>query len=96
MSTVVEWTKQWKQEGLEKGCEEGRKECLEEGPEFVANLILRQIERKFGPLNESDHKRVMEANESALMEWGERLVSAPSIEEIFKNWLIGPQIVFIV
>ena len=83
--TVVEWTKQWKKEGMEKGLEEGLEKGLEKGRECMANLILRQIEGKFGTLNESDRKRVVEAKETTLVEWGERLLSASSIEEIFKH-----------
>ncbi|MBF0500824.1 MAG: Rpn family recombination-promoting nuclease/putative transposase [Candidatus Riflebacteria bacterium] len=87
--TVVEWTKQWKEEGrvegIEEGLEEGLEKGLEKGRKFMATLVLRQIERKFGTLNESDRQRISEAKESTLIEWGERLITASGLDEIFKH-----------
>ncbi|MBF0500137.1 MAG: hypothetical protein HQM09_08390 [Candidatus Riflebacteria bacterium] len=42
-------------------------------------LVLRHIERKFGPLNESDRQRISEAEESTLIEWGECLIMASDL-----------------
>ena len=87
--TVAEWTKQWKKEGLEKGMEKGMEKGLEKGLEKgrarMAKLILRMLEKKFGPLNEPDKKRVLSAKETILQKWGEILISASTIEEIFKH-----------
>jgi hypothetical protein len=71
--TVVEWTKQWKQEGLEQGRER------------MAKAILRLIERKFGPLNEADQQRVLEADHTQLEIWADRIIDAVTIKQIFKH-----------
>ena len=87
--TVAEWTRQWKQEGLKKGLEEGREkgreEGREEGREVVAKLVLRQIEAKLGPLNKEDRRRVLSAKEPMLLKWGENLITATSVKDIFKH-----------
>ena len=74
-----------RREGLEEGLEKGLERGREGGREFMVNLVIRQIERKFGPLNEPDRRRISEANESTLLELGERLVTATDLEEIFKH-----------
>lgn len=83
--TVVEWTKQWKKEGLEKGREEGREEGLEKGRELMARTLVRQIERKFGELNESDRQRVLGAKTTDLEKWADRIIDAATLREIFKH-----------
>ncbi|RCK78693.1 MAG: putative transposase [Candidatus Ozemobacter sibiricus] len=79
--TVVEWTKQWRQEGLEEGLGKGR----EEGRERMAKAILRQIERKFGPLNEADRRRILEASEEQLDTWADRILDATTLKQILKH-----------
>jgi hypothetical protein len=46
----MEWTEQWKQEGFEKG--------LETGLENARGVLLRELERRFGPLPEEVRRRV--------------------------------------
>ncbi|RCK78694.1 MAG: putative transposase [Candidatus Ozemobacter sibiricus] len=79
--TVVEWTRQWRQEGLEEGLEKG----LEKGRERMAKAILRLIEQKFGPLNEADRRRILEASEEQLDTWADRILDAATLEQIFKH-----------
>ncbi|RCK78696.1 MAG: putative transposase [Candidatus Ozemobacter sibiricus] len=83
--TVVEWTKQWRQEGLEEGLEKGREEGLEKGRERMAKAILRQIERKFGPLNEADRRRILKASEEQLDTWADRILDAATLKQIFEH-----------
>ena len=51
---VVDWTRQWKQEGLEAGRQEGR----QEGLESVRQVLLEDLESRFGPLPEEARRRV--------------------------------------
>ncbi len=76
--TVKGWTRQW----LEEGRREGRQEGRQEGE---ARLLLRQIERKFGELGERNRERIRLADAEQLLEWGERLVTAGSLAEIFSE-----------
>lgn len=78
---VLEWTKQWKAEGLEEGRKEGRKEGLKEGE---ALLLLRQLENKFGPLDKTSRARLEGADADQLLTWGERVLTADSLEAVFE------------
>jgi hypothetical protein len=67
--TVLDWTRQWQEEGRRQG---------------GAELLLRQTERKFGPLATHDRMRIELAPPERLLAWGERLLSASSLEEVFR------------
>ena len=49
-----------------------------------AELLLRQAERKFGPLGQHDRLRIEMASRDRLLDWGERLVMARTLEEVFR------------
>lgn len=74
--TVIDWTKQWKEEGLE----EGRREGLQQGE---ARLVLRLLKRRFGPLPPDVRARVEVADADTLLVWGERVLSATTLEQVF-------------
>jgi hypothetical protein len=65
--TVIGWTRQWQEEGRRSG---------------EARLLLRLLERRFGPLSLQDRDRIETADEDLLLEWGERFVSARSLYEV--------------
>jgi hypothetical protein len=48
-----------------------------------AELLLRMIERRFGPLSAADRARIQRADAGALLIWGDRLLSARSLAEVF-------------
>ncbi len=84
---VKDWTREWREEGLEAGRQEGLKEGLEEGmkegmKEGESTMLLRQLERKFGPLEESQRRRVRSADSDTLLEWSDRVLTAASWEEV--------------
>jgi hypothetical protein len=41
------------------------------------------IERRFGPLSEANRARIRMAGADELLAWGERLLTARSVQEIF-------------
>ncbi len=95
---LVEWTEQWKQEGLQKGLQEGRRKGLQEGRrkglqegrregrrEGEATFLLRQLKVKYGPLDPVLRARIRSADTEQLMAWGERFVTATSLAEIFEE-----------
>jgi len=63
--------------GIEKGRLEGKREG-------EANILLRQISRKFGPgvLN-AYRDRIEQADTDTLLDWAERVLTADSIDEVF-------------
>lgn len=62
--------------------EEGRQEGLREGE---ARLLLRLLERKFGRLDPQVRERVRGADADRLLDWGERMLSADRLEDVFEN-----------
>jgi hypothetical protein len=81
---VKEWTEQWKQEGLAEGLAEGLKEGLKKGRmEGEAALLVRQLNRRFGSLSEAAQQRIALADAETLLVWGERLLDAQSLDEVF-------------
>jgi len=93
---VKEWQEQFKkeglQEGLQKGLQRGLQQGLQEGLERglqqglrrgEAQMLIRLLERKFGPLAEEVRQRVQEADAEQLLLWGERVLTAERLEEVF-------------
>jgi len=66
--TVQEWTQQWLEEGRQQG---------------EARLLRRMVEQKFGPLTEADQARIQQADAEELLAWGERLLTARTLSEVF-------------
>jgi flagellar biosynthesis/type III secretory pathway protein FliH len=65
--------------GRQEGCQEGR----QEGRQESRQLLLRQLMRKFGSLNPGVQQKIESAGSDQILEWGERLVTAQSLEETF-------------
>ena len=63
-----------------EGRVEGRMEGRMEGE---AALLLRQLERKFPPLPESARQRIATADAETLLVWGERVLDANSLDEVW-------------
>jgi len=49
-----------------------------------AGLLLRLLERRFGPVDEVIRIRVRSADLQTLLTWGERILTAQTIEEVFE------------
>ncbi len=62
---------------IEKGKLEGKLEG-------EAAILLRQIERKYGPQALAAYRdRVEQADAETLLEWAERVLTAETVEEVF-------------
>jgi hypothetical protein len=73
---VVEWTHQWMEEGRARGMEEGRLHG-------EADFFLRLLEKRFGAVDARLRSRIQSARSEQLEAWGERLLGARSLGEIF-------------
>ena len=73
---VLEWTQEWKQQGLD----EGRKEGHKEGESL---MLQRLLTLKFGPLDAATQARLAAADSETLLVWGERVLTAGSLAEVF-------------
>ncbi|HEV2843684.1 MAG TPA: DUF4351 domain-containing protein, partial [Thermoanaerobaculia bacterium] len=76
----VEGLKEGERKGLQKGLQRGRQEGLQKGE---AALLLRQLERKFGRLDAQTRKRVRSADPQLLLAWGDRVLTAERLEDVF-------------
>ncbi|HYO14586.1 MAG TPA: Rpn family recombination-promoting nuclease/putative transposase [Thermoanaerobaculia bacterium] len=47
------------------------------------DLLVRQLERRFGPLGGRDRERVDGADSERLLDWAERILTARSLDEVF-------------
>jgi hypothetical protein len=45
-------------------------------------MLLRLIERKFGPPSATVRHRITEADSETLLEWSERILDAGSLDEV--------------
>lgn len=83
---VDEWTRDWKQQGLEEGRREGKLEGKLEGKrEGEAELLARQLEHKFGTLDDDTRRRLAEADAEQLLVWGEHMLDAKQLEDVFSG-----------
>ena len=72
----------WREEFLEEGRREGRQQGLRAGE---ARVLLRQIELRFGSLTPAVRERVEGASADDLLRWGERLLTAGSLDEVWAD-----------
>jgi hypothetical protein len=66
--TVGSWTRHCQEEGRRRG---------------VAECLARLLDLRFGPLDAQDRARLGEAEAERLLGWGERVLTAASLEEVF-------------
>jgi hypothetical protein len=48
-------------------------------------MLLRQLQLKFGPLGSEVEERVRSADADSLLEWSRRILSADTLDDIFKS-----------
>ena len=87
---LIERVEEWSREIEKKGRKEGHKEGLERGlkkglEEGRRELLLRQLELKFGEIDERIRSRVRAAGPERLLRWGERLVTAERLADVFRR-----------
>ncbi len=76
--------------GLEVGMERGRAEGMEVGlergrAEGMVELLLRQVEQRFGTPEETLVTRIRTATAERLVRWAERIPTAESLDEVFRG-----------
>ena len=87
MPTLAEkWIEQGVQRGLHQGLEQGLQQGLQQGEtKGEAALLVRQLELKFGSLSPEHRAKINGADAETLLVWGERILSAETVEEVFAD-----------
>ena len=81
---LAEETDDWTLDWTRRGMEEGRKVGLKEGRKGgEAMLLSRLLSLRFGPLPDWVDHRLNEASVESLELWGERILDATALEEVF-------------
>ena len=75
-----------RQEGKEEGRQEGKEEGKQEGKqEGEATLLIRLLELRFGKLDDMTRQRIKQADADILLVWGERVLSATTLDAVFTD-----------
>ncbi len=88
--TVKTWPKQWMAQGLEEGLEKGLQKGLQKGRrqgqlEGSREILTSQIEAKFGSPSTTVRERIEAANQTQVARWARRILTATSIDELFRD-----------
>lgn len=69
---------------MEKGIEKGLEQGLEKGrAQGTASVLLRLLNRRFGPLATDVTRRLSQSTPEQLEIWAERVLDARTIDEVF-------------
>jgi flagellar biosynthesis/type III secretory pathway protein FliH len=81
---LLEGEQRGEQRGLRQGEQQGLRQGEQKGlQQGKADLLLRQLERRFGVLPAWARDRVLAADTVMIEEWGLRVLDATSLEEVF-------------
>jgi hypothetical protein len=72
----------WHREHWEGGRQEGLQEGRREG---IAEVVLRLLRLKLGPLEPEVEERVNSTAADRLLEWGDRILAAESLQDVFRD-----------
>lgn len=72
------------EQGLEIGIEKGIEQGIEQGRvQGTASVLLRLLNRRFGPLSPDITRRLSQSTPEQLEIWAERVLDARAIDEVF-------------
>ena len=79
---IMTMAERLRQEGLEQGLERGREEGMLGGR---IRIVRRQLELRFGVLDQTVVQRLESSDEAALERFADRLLTAPTVEEVLAS-----------
>jgi flagellar biosynthesis/type III secretory pathway protein FliH len=68
------------EQGIAQGIAQGIEQGIEQGK---AEMLLRLMERKFGPADARLRQQIQEADAETLLEWSDRILTAETPEAVF-------------
>ena len=76
--------KKGKQQGLQHGMQQGMRQGMQQGmQQGESTMLFRLLERKFGQVSKKVKRKIEAADSDTLLEWGEKILSASTIEYVF-------------
>ena len=83
---MMQWSErlldQGEQRGVQKGLQQGLQQGLRQGQ---LGLLADLLAERFGALDEAVQARLEQADEKTLKRWGRNLLSARSMDEVFRT-----------
>ena len=83
---IMRWSErlldQGEQRGVQKGLQQGLQQGLRQGQ---LGLLAELLAERFGALDEAVQARLEQADEETLKRWGRNLLSARSMDEVFRT-----------
>ena len=83
---MMQWSErlldQGEQRGVQKGLQQGLQKGLRQGQ---LGLLADLLAERFGALDEAVQVRLEQADEETLKRWGRNLLSARSMDEVFRT-----------
>ncbi len=76
------WAREQRQQALQQGLQQGMQQGMQQGK---TTLLLQQMASKFGTISETDRQRVRTASDAEIAEWSERILTADSLQEMFRR-----------
>ena len=77
---------QGEQRGVQKGLQQGLQQGLQKGlRQGQLGLLADLLAERFGALDEAVQARLEQADEETLKRWGRNLLSARSMDEVFRT-----------
>ncbi len=64
--------------GIQKGMQQG----MQQGE---ATIILRLVQRRFGPISKTYKQRITQADANTLLAWGDKILEAQTLEDFFEE-----------
>jgi hypothetical protein len=80
---LIDRVEEWSRQIAAREQRKGERKGLEKGRQESRDLLLRQLEVKFGSVDEPTRARVSAARPQSLMRWGERLITAERLADVF-------------
>ncbi len=87
---IMRWSErlldQGEQRGVQKGLQQGLQQGLRQGlRQGQLGLLAELLAERFGALDEAVQARLEQADEETLKRWGRNLLSARSMDEVFRT-----------
>ena len=82
---IDQWALEHEERGEQKGMQQGISQGITKGITQGERLLLqRQLTRRFGALPISATRQIAEASSTQIELWGDRVLDAASLDEVFK------------